>query len=658
MILDELVLYNFGAYGGRQAIKLTPPSSDKPIVLVGGLNGVGKTTLLDAVQLVLFGKLAPCSGRGRRPYHDYLSSIIHNGVPRSQGAAVELAFRYRLEGVEQQVRITRRWRSTGKGVREVVEATRNNEPDVFLSDHWLESVEQIVPIGVARLVFFDGEKIESLADPETASAVLAAGINGLLGLDVVDRLATDLAVYEHRQALKLNQDHDNGEIRRAENAVQQLAAERERLVVERAERQNSLDAADKILQDKEARFLHEGGDLFEQRQVLESQRDLLVRQIADVENNLRDRASGLAPLLLVSDFIAATSHCANAEVGAVESSKLHAMLADRDSTVIAELRRAGLDETAISRIESVLDADRKARLTGGSANVALALPDPVRHDLARITAAAVGDARRELQGRRSRLNSLRAELAAVEKKCRAVPGKDAIASLLTERANAQADAAAADRSLQRAAEALAKTIRAHEQARSKHEQLLVRAAALKLDQDDLRRSMAYAAVVRSTLAQYRHALLARSTKRIAGLVLDGVRNLLHKRRLVSELEIDPNSFDLKLMGPDATELPPDRLSAGERQLLAIALLWGLARAAGRPLPAIVDTPLGRLDSSHRMHLVDRYFPVASHQVLLLSTDEEITASYWAKLRRHVGRSYTLVYDDETASTRIERGYFW
>ena len=104
-------------------------------------------------------------------------------------------------------------------------------------------------------------------------------------------------------------------------------------------------------------------------------------------------------------------------------------------------------------------------------------------------------------------------------------------------------------------------------------------------------------------------------------------------------------------------LTAERLSAGERQLLAIALLWGLAKASGRLLPTAIDTPLGRLDAGHRMHLVERYLPFASHQVLLFSTDEEIAGDYLDRLKPWIGKSYYLNYDDSTGTTRIVPGYF-
>jgi DNA sulfur modification protein DndD len=93
-------------------------------------------------------------------------------------------------------------------------------------------------------------------------------------------------------------------------------------------------------------------------------------------------------------------------------------------------------------------------------------------------------------------------------------------------------------------------------------------------------------------------------------------------------------------------LPKQRLSAGEKQLLAIAFLWGLARVSGRNLPIAIDTPLGKLDSSH--------------QVILLSSDTEIGKPELAKLTEQeaLSRSYLLKYHPAQGNTTLEEGYFW
>ena len=53
----------------------------------------------------------------------------------------------------------------------------------------------------------------------------------------------------------------------------------------------------------------------------------------------------------------------------------------------------------------------------------------------------------------------------------------------------------------------------------------------------------------------------------------------------------------------------------------------------------------------------RYFPSASRQVVLLSTDEEIVGDYLAQLEPHVGCRYLLDYDEESDATAIKEGYF-
>ena len=106
MILEELVLFNFGVYRGRQALRLAPPNKDRPIVLIGGLNGEGKTSLLDAVQLALYGPLATISNRKGLAYESYLARMMHRGLDPE---AVVVAHRH------HHVAVVPAGRPTGEG---------------------------------------------------------------------------------------------------------------------------------------------------------------------------------------------------------------------------------------------------------------------------------------------------------------------------------------------------------------------------------------------------------------------------------------------------------------------------------------------------------------------------------------------------------------
>ena len=101
----------------------------------------------------------------------------------------------------------------------------------------------------------------------------------------------------------------------------------------------------------------------------------------------------------------------------------------------------------------------------------------------------------------------------------------------------------------------------------------------------------------------------------------------------------------------------DDLSEGEKQMFATSVLWALARTSGRSLPFIIDTPLARLDMDHRDNLVDEFFPVASHQTIILSTDSEISKPYYEKLKPYITRSYSMDYDNEKLCSKVSNKYF-
>jgi DNA sulfur modification protein DndD len=134
--------------------------------------------------------------------------------------------------------------------------------------------------------------------------------------------------------------------------------------------------------------------------------------------------------------------------------------------------------------------------------------------------------------------------------------------------------------------------------------------------------------------------------------------LSRKGGLLHDISINPKTFEVNLRDSSGYVISREELSAGEKQILAIAILWGLAKTSGRPLPVIIDTPLGRLDSEHRMNLVKNYFPRAGHQVILLSTDTEVDQKLFHELRPYVSHCFHLIYDKTERKTFSRQEYFW
>ena len=135
------------------------------------------------------------------------------------------------------------------------------------------------------------------------------------------------------------------------------------------------------------------------------------------------------------------------------------------------------------------------------------------------------------------------------------------------------------------------------------------------------------------------------------------KKLANKKNLIDQITMDPVKLDLTYLNKDGVEVEKTALSAGEKQLMVISILWALAICSKKKLPVIIDTPLSRLDSNHRRSLIQTYFPQASEQTIILSTDSEIDQNYYQLMKENVGDEFTLSYDDESKSTTILKGYF-
>ncbi|RRR45070.1 DNA sulfur modification protein DndD [Mycolicibacter terrae] len=657
MILDSLILENVGTYRGKNEIRLTPPSSKKPVVLIGGLNGAGKTTILEAIHLALYGVLSQARRRRTGSYDSYLRSLIHHGIPASEGAAVELTFHVFQQGVKHSYRIRRRWQGGGAALREFVLVWVDGKFDEALASAWSEYVESFIPRGIAGLFFFDGEQIEALADLEQSQRVLQSALAALLGLDLIDRLAMDLAVIRRRhrgaevpEELRQLVEANRTAVTYARQAAE-LAQEQVGTAKVEAER------ADKRLNAVTEQYRAAGGGLLEQREAAEARLMLVRQQITDVDEELRAEAAEAAPLLQATHLLASLANQVALEQDAHRESLVIDVVAARDQVLLDQLQKAKVRGAALTALKSFMSTDVAERQEA-SARVPMISGLTDGRTVDALQSSILPSSRKRLLSLVDRRDKLTGELEQAERTLVAIPDPEALATIKQELDEASQHAVRCHALLIQAEDRLEAARQERARADTTYEAAMDQAARATLDADDDRRLVEHAERARKTLDALKIKAAERHVGQISRLVLEALGRLLRKDRLVTDVRIDPTTYAVELVGSDGQSLAATELSAGERQLLAVALLWGLAQAAGQPLPMVIDTPLGRLDGEHRGRLVERYFPHAAHQVVLLSTDTEVDEAALKTLRPFVGRMYQLDFDGTTNATTIRPGYFW
>lgn len=656
MILDSIAIENFGAYGGSQEATLTPEDG-KPIILFGGMNGGGKTTLLDAIQLAFYGSKAKLSNRNRLSYREYLRQSIHRGSDPGEGASITLRFRRMMEGETRSFELQRSWREGVKGIEETVRVRRDGKLDDVFTDHWDEAIEAYLPSGISHLFFFDGEQVKELAEGGHAAEILGTAVHSLLGLDLVDRLETDLKSFERRKRAEGLDPETTHKLNQVRGELKHIDVTQEQALMQEGALVNEAGRLGKELRQAEDMFRAEGGELFLRRQELDASLLKFKAERDALEGQLRELVAGPLPFLMVDSLLREAEQQSRHENDIRRARVLIDALEARDDELVATLRRESITPALLKIIDQTLRTDRTNRIGLAQEPLLLDADEDLALHIAHLRATVLPTAEEQAQNLVSKLAAVEENIARQEGEIERIPTEDRIANLQT----ALDQARAAHQAKLAELEAVRLNIRALKTQREAVENKLDKLREHDIDarfaDDDRQRMLKHSNKVRDTLTKFRSRVVRNHITRMEALMLESFQNLLRKNDLVTGLSINAATFEPTLTGRDGKALPIERLSAGERQLLATSMLWGLARASGRPVPTIIDTPLGRLDSSHRKHLVERYFPNASHQVLLLSTDEEIVGKYYDSIKPYTSRTYLLAHNEQAGQTTIESGYF-
>jgi DNA sulfur modification protein DndD len=649
MIIEQLVVHDFGIYGGRHEIDLAPLSPDRPIILIGARNGRGKTTLLDAINLVLFGSRARLSNRGAKSWEDFLRESIHRKA--RGGSSVSIRFTVADDFDIRTYEATRSWVSSGKYIKEYFDVSINGNPDKVLAEDWNEHIEGILPLDVASLNFFDGEKIDELTNPGRSRDVIGAAIRGLLGLGILERLESDLKVYLRRKQDVAIADEGSEELHALEAELDSLVQRREERRFEQGQSKVALERSQEVLRRLEQAAAALGAERWQKRAELESERiDLVTNRLA-LDQRMHGVAAGAAPLLLLRDLLERTSRQLHLDQETEMAKHLNHILEERDERIVVALP----DTQEFHVVGDLLRKDRSEWATKAAGSTVHSSQTNLQSNIAALVEDT--EITSELAEILDELDRVELRMSDVDRALMAVPSDGQLAPVLTEIGIQRGSVESLNQqniALSDELEHLGSTIERTEQRLAR---LLDAEADRQKEALEEKRAREYAKRAIETVKSVADLTVARNLSQIETSILQRFNQLIGKQGLVTGIHIDSNTLELAVSTGDREDLAVERMSAGERQLLATAVLWGLSTVAGRSIPLIIDTPLGRLDEEHRQQLASNYFPNAANQVIILSTNSEFDESLRTRIEHAISHEYLIQFREDDETSEIVPGYF-
>ncbi|WP_336337408.1 DNA sulfur modification protein DndD [Haloarcula brevis] len=659
MKLTKLVINDFGPYRGRNEFTLTT-SQDSPIILFGGSNGAGKTTLFRGVQICLHGRSALGRRVSEADYKEHIRGKLHEyPEDTADEASIRLEFEYAYMGEVDHYSVERSWRDRGKSIVENLEVRRNGKlPSDLDKDQWEDFLKELIPPGVSQLFFFDGEKVQELATAIEDDESFEDSLFSLLGLDLVDRLDADLSIYRSRKLDESGLEGITEEIKELREEKEELEQREQELKDRKDDKEKRLAELETEIDSKESDIAQEGGAYADKREELKERRAELNAKIENVEEDIRDIVTDAYPFALAPNLCQSVVNRLKDESEKQETAaareRLDSELDDAlNGDVFSDL---DVPDDQAEEIKSRLQSEIRNRFQVDDENTQLLhqFSEAQRREMYGVVDKALNEVPETLGGKSSELESMVRELQDIEEKLGRAPEEEDISPLIEDLNELIEEKESLKSDIEDIEEELSKLDTRTSRLGNQIDNKLDR----KDDKETVSERAELASNVQNVLSEYREDLAKEKLRNLEDALTERYLALSNKSDFYEGIEVDEDALNIKVRTKHGNHKPQSELSAGERQIFATALLWALAEISGRPLPFIVDTPLGRLDKAHRENLVENFFPEASHQVLVFSTDTEIDDEYYDKLNDDVTQAYHLDYNQEEGYTSVSRGYFW
>lgn len=660
MIFKELNILNFGLYKGEHIFNfITNGYKNNNIVLIIGQNGVGKSTIFEALQLCILGSFILGDRTSVNEYESYLLKRCHNkmnGSIKEAQTKIELVFDYINSGNKINYKIVRTW-FNNKDCKEQVYIYENGEElhDLTLKEKNLFIRELIQP-GFAKAIFFDGEKLQNLNDNTLLNQFISESCQSLFGLNLIQILQRDIDHYINKLLSDQKDSQNISEFKNLENEINSLVEQKE--ILDSKENKLKVEAE---LTNKEGisidnEIAEKGRWVSDKIKTLDAKINSIDNEIINDKKSLIDIYNELGPFTIARNF------CIDLQKRLIKESKIEKWknaeeiinekfndLSDKfcESPVWSKLKTGITKANRIKLIEEIKKELFKNSDNATESSIIHVISDAERNKILGWIEIIINQLPKKINDLTNKIHKNEERHQSVINERATFSNENSIKTLLDQHQQIHQRLGAINNEL------LNINNKREELNRKINFYTTRKEAAYKkiLNQDDIDRKLKLADKTRIVLQSYTERLLEKKLSKLEIVLLEKFNILCRKTNYFDKAFINRKTFNVSLH-KGIHEIFQEHLSAGEKQLLALSMLWSLHSISNVSLPIIIDTPLARLDKNHRNTIVKELLPSISEQVIVLGTEIELNSEIIQQLLPKIRRVYNLKYDFKNQLTNV------
>lgn len=658
MYITKLLLRNIGAYYGTSHSFDFRTTKERNVVLLGGKNGAGKTTILESLRIVLFGSMAYGFMTDNEPYFKKIHSLLNRKAVQSgeNDYQIKLEYTSTEEFRKTHYILTRHWYFKKGKVREEFDVRKDgNRLTQQEKSDFQNRLREEMPPRLFELCLFDGEDISRIVSDEKIPEYLSESGKILFNLDLFMNLEKDLQTYRMQYAQKnASAALDIEEQEKLTDKITKLQTfVEEKIGLITLSDEETTRLQDEIKQHKKD-FDEHGGLQRDERQKLLAQVNGIENKRKANSEQIRLFTTSLLPFYITRDLLSKVVEQLDLEKEN-ESFEYVASALDKDKldALVLQLQKAvgqtKLDLDTEQLHKGILDImqPKNVQLIHRASFAQRSEIYNLFHQIQKIDAnhyihlfdqnvkmLAESQKLRKLIEKNDQSSEFKEILEQIEKKTKRVEQL----RLLIEQYNKEIHEAN-------------ESIRLHTLASNKITDKI-------REYHKAENSFVMTEKLLLVSQRFRERQWRKKLDDVANEATKMVNILFRKKEYIDRIHIDHSTFELHLYNREQHQITKERLSAGEKEMLMLTVIWAMFKVSGWKLPFVFDTLMGRLDQDHKKSLIQHFIPKCGDQVLMFTTDSEVTTDQFKLLKGITSRTYTLEFDKVVDSASIVKGRYF